>query len=93
MWPLTLGGMPVAALQHGLVGSWQSRISCPCTPSKEPHPAAHAAPCHAAGDPNTTFKIRMISHEALHDQSVSEKVAHWKAVFREKGGWWWGGGL
>lgn len=46
-----------------------------------------------AGDPNTTFKIRMISHEAQHDQTVSEKVVHWKAMLREKGALGGEGGL
>ena len=43
-----------------------------CTPATAlpcPRP-----PCVSAGDPATTFKIRMISHEAQRNASVSEKV-------------------
>lgn len=34
-----------------------------------------------------TMRIRQINHEAARNDSVGERVAHWKAVFREKGGW------
>jgi len=33
----------------------------------------------------TTFKIRQINHEAARNRSVSDKVAHWKEVFKSKG--------
>lgn len=33
----------------------------------------------------TTFKIRQINQEASRDHSLSEKVAHWKRVFRHRG--------
>jgi hypothetical protein len=39
----------------------------------------------AAAASTQTMRIRQISHEAQRDHSVGEKVAHWKAVFREKG--------
>lgn len=32
-----------------------------------------------------TMRIRQINAEAQHNDSVGEKVAHWKGVFREKG--------
>ncbi|PSC74445.1 MAP kinase phosphatase with leucine-rich repeats 3 [Micractinium conductrix] len=32
-----------------------------------------------------TMRIRQINHEAQRNDSVGERVAHWKAVFREKG--------
>lgn len=32
------------------------------------------------------MRIRQINHEAQRNDSVGEKVSHWKGVFREKGG-------
>jgi len=37
------------------------------------------------------MRIRQINHEAQRNDSVGEKVAHWKAVFREKGQALWAG--
>lgn len=33
-----------------------------------------------------TMRIRQINHEAARNDNVGERVAHWKDVFREKGG-------
>lgn len=39
----------------------------------------------SAATSSQTMRIRQISHEATRNDTVGEKVAHWKAVFREKG--------
>ncbi|KAL4436854.1 hypothetical protein ABPG75_003993 [Micractinium tetrahymenae] len=46
-----------------------------------------ASPLLAASASTTaqTMRIRQINHEAQRNDSVGEKVSHWKGVFREKG--------
>ena len=39
----------------------------------------------AASTSAQTMRIRQISHEAQRNDSVGEKVSHWKGLFREKG--------
>lgn len=45
---------------------------------------ALSTPSMASMPSVTTFKIRMITHEAQRNEWVGEKVAQWKTIFRER---------
>ena len=66
----------------------------PCTPAtpRAPPPAGAAAAASpsllltaSAAASAQTMRIRQINHEAQRNDSVGERVGHWKAWFREKG--------
>lgn len=92
------GCLPDGLLQLPVSAAWPvSTHHCARQPARSLHESTHPALPGAAASPlllaasaatsAQTMRIRAINHEAARNDSVGERVAHWKAYFREKGGW------